>query len=42
MLIAKEMGADSVEVLKYANSGDVPGGDKSRVVGYSSVLFIKE
>ena len=42
MLFAKEMGADTVLLLKYANSGDVPGGDKNRVVGYSSVLFIKK
>ncbi len=42
MLLAKDAGANAVEVLKYANSGDVKGGDKSRVVGYSSVLFIKE
>ncbi len=28
------------EVLKYANSGDVSG-DKSRVVGYSSIMFYK-
>lgn len=41
MLLAKEMGADTAMVLKYANSGDVPGGDKKRVVGYSSVLFVK-
>jgi AmmeMemoRadiSam system protein B len=31
---AKELGADSIEILKYANSGDVPIGDKSGVVGY--------
>ncbi len=41
MLYAKEMGADTALVLKHANSGDVTGGDKIRVVGYSSVLFIK-
>jgi len=40
MYLAKSMGADTVEVLKYANSGDIPEyGDKSRVVGYSAVLF---
>ncbi len=42
MLLAKDMGAETAEVLKYANSGDVTGGDKKRVVGYSSVLFIKK
>ena len=42
MLYAKGMGADTALVLIHANSGDVPGGDKKRVVGYSSVLFIKK
>jgi MEMO1 family protein len=42
MLFAKEMGADTALVLKHANSGDVTGGDKNRVVGYSSVLFMKK
>ncbi len=42
MLYSKNIGMNHVEVLKYANSGDVPGGDKSRVVGYSSVLFLKK
>ncbi|MGD9160768.1 MAG: AmmeMemoRadiSam system protein B [Desulfobacteraceae bacterium] len=42
ILLAKEGGADTALVLKYANSGDAPGGDKKRVVGYSSVLFIKK
>ena len=42
MLLAKDMGAETARLLKYANSGDVQGGDKNRVVGYSSVLFIKD
>ncbi len=42
MLYSKAMGADTALVLKHANSGDVPEGDKTRVVGYSSVLFIKK
>lgn len=42
MLFAKAKGANYFQVQKYANSGDVPGGDKSRVVGYSSDLFIKK
>jgi len=41
ILYSKSMGMNHVEILKYANSGDVPIGDKGRVVGYSSVLFIK-
>lgn len=42
IIYSRIMGANHVEVLKYANSGDVPGGDKGRVVGYSSVLFVKD
>ena len=33
------LGDTRARVLKYANSGDVEIGDKSRVVGYSSVIF---
>ncbi len=40
MLFAKAHGANHTQVLRYANSGDVPAGDKHRVVGYSSVLFV--
>jgi len=36
----RRLGADSVEVLKYANSGDTSG-DKARVVGYMSAVFVK-
>ena len=32
---------DKIEILKYANSGDVVIGDKSSVVGYGAVAFIK-
>lgn len=38
MLYAKLRGLNGVELLRYANSGDATG-DKSRVVGYSSVIF---
>ena len=38
LLYARLRGIDHVEVLKHANSGDTSG-DKSRVVGYSSVIF---
>ncbi len=38
ILLAKIRGIKHVEVLKHANSGDTSG-DKSRVVGYSSVIF---
>ncbi len=38
MLYAEKTGASGRDILQYANSGDVTG-DKSRVVGYSSVIF---
>jgi len=39
---ARKLGADSVKVLKYANSGDVPViGDKDRVVGYMAAMLSK-
>lgn len=41
ILFAKALGANQARILQYANSGDVSFGDKNRVVGYSSVLFIK-
>jgi len=37
MEVAKRLGADRATVLHYANSGDVPGGDRTRVVGYGAV-----
>ncbi len=41
MSLSKKFGADKVEVLKYANSGDTSG-RKDSVVGYVSAAFIKE
>jgi AmmeMemoRadiSam system protein B/AmmeMemoRadiSam system protein A len=38
LILAHLRGIQHVEVLKHANSGDTSG-DKSRVVGYSSVIF---
>jgi len=38
LIFARLRGINHVEVLKHANSGDTSG-DKSRVVGYSSVIF---
>jgi AmmeMemoRadiSam system protein B/AmmeMemoRadiSam system protein A len=38
LLYAKEKGLSHVEVLRYANSGDVTG-DKDRVVGYASIII---
>lgn len=38
--LASLAGWDKIDVLKYANSGDVPLiGDKARVVGYGAVAF---
>jgi AmmeMemoRadiSam system protein B/AmmeMemoRadiSam system protein A len=38
LVLARLRGITHVEVLKHANSGDTSG-DKTRVVGYSSVIF---
>jgi len=40
MAACKALGADSVAVLKYANSGDVSG-DNSQVVGYGAAAIYK-
>jgi AmmeMemoRadiSam system protein B len=42
ILFARARGADRAQILRYANSGDVRGGDKRGVVGYSSVLMVKK
>jgi len=39
MTVAEELGADSIKTLKYANSGDVPRGDRERVVGYMAAVI---
>ncbi len=41
MLVAPAVGANRVQLLKYANSGDVSG-DRSRVVGYASIAYSYE
>jgi MEMO1 family protein len=41
LIYAKLRGITHVEVLKHANSGDTSG-DKTRVVGYSSVIFYND
>jgi len=41
LIYAKLRGIKHVEVLRHANSGDTSG-DKSRVVGYSSVIFYND
>jgi hypothetical protein len=40
MMAGRELGAEKICVLKYANSGDTAG-DKSRVVGYGSIVIYK-
>jgi len=42
MEVSKTMGAAKIKLLKYANSGDTLGGDKSQVVGYGAIGFFKE
>ncbi len=39
IMTARRLGADRAEILKYANSGDVVGDRRSRIVGYASVAF---
>lgn len=41
IIFAKRLGADHVQILRYANSGDVPIGDKNSVVGYGAALILK-
>jgi len=41
ILCAQAHGANYAQILRYANSGDVPAGGKHRVVGYCSVLMVK-
>ena len=41
VLFGQAHGADRAQILRYANSGDVRGGGKRGVVGYSSVLIVK-
>ncbi len=41
ILCARANGADHAQILRYANSGDVPAGDKYRVVGYCAALLVK-
>jgi AmmeMemoRadiSam system protein B/AmmeMemoRadiSam system protein A len=39
MRAAALMGAETITVLDYANSGDAPRGDRKQVVGYGAVMF---
>ena len=38
---ARRLGATAAQIISYANSGDVSVGDRSRVVGYGAVAFVK-
>lgn len=39
---AKNLGAHSIELVKYANSGDVADGDKEQVVGYGAAVIFRK
>lgn len=39
MQVTQALGADTITVLQYTNSGDTPFGDTNQVVGYGAVLF---
>ncbi len=39
MMAAKKLGANQATLLRYANLGDTPFGDRNRVVGYGAVMF---
>jgi AmmeMemoRadiSam system protein B/AmmeMemoRadiSam system protein A len=39
MQVAQGLGADSVQLLRYANSGDAPGVSSDQVVGYGAVMW---
>jgi hypothetical protein len=39
MKVAQGLGADTTTILRYANSGDSPQGDKQQVVGYGAVML---
>lgn len=42
MEAARLLGANRSKVLRYANSGDVPAGDRYRVVGYMAAAFFRD
>jgi MEMO1 family protein len=41
VMTSRMMGASEAKILKYANSGDVTG-DRGRVVGYASAIFLRK
>jgi AmmeMemoRadiSam system protein B len=42
LMIAQNLDADGIEILKYANSGDVTGDKSDGVVGYFSAVIYQE
>ena len=42
MKVAEKIKVKEIKLLKYANSGDTPFGDKLQVVGYGAVAFISD
>jgi len=42
LMTAKKLGAESIEILKYANSGDVTGDKSDGVVGYFSAVIYQK
>jgi len=42
LMTAKKLGADSVEALQYANSGDVTGDKSDGVVGYFAAAVYRK
>ncbi len=42
MIASEKLGANTAQIIKYANSGDVEIGDRSRVVGYASAVLFKD
>ena len=39
MQVTRGLGADTITLLRYANSAEAPGGQSEQVVGYGAVLF---
>ena len=42
LILSESLGISEIELLQYANSGDLPEADKSRVVGYAAITFYGE
>jgi hypothetical protein len=42
LMMAKKLGAEGIEILKYANSGDVTGDKSDGVVGYFSAVIYQK